>query len=296
MPPRIDRLRGMGQAGGMLRSAGAAKSLGVGDREWALSVCAQDPVLHVFAAARILEGGLGDGRAVMFAYDRGGMSALCWSSANVVPVGGDKRAIAALAERVSTRRKFASSVFGPAEQVQQMWSLLSGQWGPAREVREDQPVLTMSRLPSHLGVTLDPQVRLGRMEELDVVVPAAEAMFTEEIGYPPYRGSGSAYRNAVAGLLRSHRTLIRTEAGRVVFKADLGSVALGVAQIQGVWVHPDYRGRGIAPPAMAAVIEHTLRHVAPMVTLYVNDYNVAALATYRRVGMRQTGSFSTILL
>ncbi len=286
----------MGQAGRMLRSAGAAKSLGIADRDWALSVCAQDPVLHVFVAARILEGGLGDGRATMYAYDRAGASALCWSSANVVPVGGDPRAIAALVERVRGRRKLASSLFGPAEQVQQMWSLLSGQWGPPREVREDQPVMTTTTLPSHIGVPLDPLVRVARLEELDAVTPAAEAMFTEEIGYPPYRGSGSAYRNAVAGLLRARRTLIRTEGGVVVFKADLGSVALGVAQIQGVWVHPDYRGRGLAPPAMASVIEHTLRYVAPTATLYVNDYNAAALATYRRVGMTQTGSFSTVLL
>ncbi|MGB3829819.1 MAG: GNAT family N-acetyltransferase [Ornithinimicrobium sp.] len=280
----------------MVRSVGAARALRAGDRDWALSVCARDPVLHVFVAARILEGGLANGRAAVFAHDRGRTPALCWSAANVVPVEGNRAAIAALAERVSTRRKLASSLFGPAEQVQQMWSQLSASWGPAREIRLDQPVLTMKTLPSGRGSMLDPAVRLGRLEELDVVTPAAEAMFTEEIGYPPYRGSGSAYRSAVAGLLRANRTLIRTEDRRVVFKADLGSVALGVAQIQGVWVHPDYRGQGLAVPAMASVIEHTLRHVAPTVTLYVNDYNAAALATYRRVGMRQTGSFSTILL
>lgn len=280
----------------MLRSAGAARPLGVVDQDWALSVCAEDPVLHVFVAARILEGGLTDGRAAVFAYERSRSPALCWSSANVVPVGGDDRAVEALAGRVSRRRKYSSSIFGPAEQVQQLWAHLRGDWGPAREVRPEQPVLTMSTLPSASGMRLDPAVRVARQGELDIVTPAAEAMFTEEIGYPPYRGSGSAYRSAVSGLLRARRTYIRTERGEVIFKADLGSVALGVAQIQGVWVHPHYRGRGIASSAMASVIEHSLRHVARTVTLYVNDYNAPALATYRRVGMKQTGLFSTVLL
>ena len=110
----------------------------------------------------------------------------------------------------------------------------------------------------------------------DGLAPAAAAMFTEEIGYPPYRGSERAYRLAVEALIRQQRTLVRVDEGRVVFKADLGSVALGVAQVQGVWVHPDLRGQGLAVPAMAAVVAHTVRHVAPVVSLYVNDFNAAA--------------------
>jgi len=293
---QIDTSVGLRQADLMLRNAGAAKTLGVADLEWALSVCSQDPVMHVFVAARLLEGGLGDGRAAAFGHGRGKATSMCWSSANVVPVGGDKRAVAALAERVTKRRRFASSVFGPAEQVHQMWEALEDSWGPARAIRREQPVLTMRTLPSTNGTRLDPSIRLARPDELDIVAPAAEAMFTEEIGYPPYRGSGSAYRSSVARLLQRQHTLVRVEEGQVVFKADVGSVALGVGQIQGVWVHPKRRGEGIAAPAMAAVIEHALRHIAPTVTLYVNDYNAPALATYQRVGMKQTGMFATVLL
>jgi predicted GNAT family acetyltransferase len=197
---------------------------------------------------------------------------------------------------VVKRRRYASSILGPSEQVHQLWSLLAPSWGPAREVRSRQPVLTIDRPPGRTGVAVDSAVRVARPDEIDLVTPAAAAMFTEEIGYPPYRGSDTAYRRSVGRLLERGHTLIRVEDGRVVFKADLGSVALGVAQVQGVWVDPVCRGQGLAVPAMAAVVEHTLRHIAPTVTLYVNDYNTAALATYRRVGFQDTGMFSTILL
>jgi predicted GNAT family acetyltransferase len=67
------------------------------------------------------------------------------------------------------------------------------------------------------------------------------------------------------------------------------------AQIQGVWVAPDRRGRGLAGAGMAAVISDALRRVAPTVSLYVNDYNESALRVYRRCGFRPVGMFATVL-
>ena len=281
----------------MLRSLGTVRALGLQDVEAALEVCRRDPVTNVFVAARILESGLAGTRGPLFSYESGGERALCWCSANVVPVEAhSSRAVAALAAKVVRRRAWASSVFGPADQVLDLWGRLVRHWGVPREIRDNQLVMTMSQSPAALGQPLDPDVRVARRDELDIVVPAAAAMFTEEIGYPPYQGSGVAYRQGIATLVERGHCLVRVEDGEVVFKADLGSVALGVAQVQGVWVHPRWRGRGLAAPAMAAVVEHTLQHVAPVVTLYVNDFNEPAVATYRRVGFVQTGTFATILL
>ena len=86
------------------------------------------------------------------------------------------------------------------------------------------------------------------------------------------------------------------EDGRVIFKADVGSVALGCAQLQGVWLDPQLRGKGLAVPLMAAVVEQVMATRAKWVTLYVNDFNEAARATYRHVGFEDVGTFSTVLL
>ena len=136
-----------------------------------------------------------------------------------------------------------ASVFGPREEVDGLWQYLEPHWGPARAVRVHQPLLVSDRLPSTLGVPLDPRVRPARIDEVDLVLPAAEHMFTAEIGYPPYRGNDRGYRASLASLAARGHTYVVVEGGGVVFKTDIGSLALGCAQLQGVWLAP---GCGVA--------------------------------------------------
>jgi predicted GNAT family acetyltransferase len=145
-------------------------------------------------------------------------------------------------------------------------------------------------------VAPDPAVRLVRPDEVNVLFPASVAMYTEEVGVSPVvEAGGRLYRQRVAELVRARRSYARFEDGRVVFKAELAVVTRHTAQIQGVWVAPDRRGRGLAGAGMAAVISDALRRVAPTVSLYVNDYNESALRVYRRCGFRPVGMFATVL-
>ena len=60
----------------------------------------------------------------------------------------------------------------------------------------------------------------------------------------------------------------------MIFKAEVGSVTSHACQVQGVWVRPELRGRGLAETGMAAVVVEAARSIAPVVSLYVNDYNL----------------------
>ena len=102
-------------------------------------------------------------------------------------------------------------------------------------------------------------------------------------------------QRAYAELIAQHRSYARIEDGRVIFKAEIGSVTAAACQVQGVWVDPELRGQGLGVHGMAAVVEHSLRHVAPAVSLYVNDFNLSARAVYRAVGMTEVGTFMSVL-
>jgi predicted GNAT family acetyltransferase len=146
------------------------------------------------------------------------------------------------------------------------------------------------------AVTAEPRVRPVRPAELETLLPAAVAMFTEEVGVSPLRVDGGAgYRARVAELVRAGHSLAWIEDGEVLFKAEIGAVSRAACQIQGVWVAPGYRGRGIGTAGTSAVVEYALTSIAPVVSLYVNDFNQAARAAYRRVGFREVGQYASVL-
>jgi uncharacterized protein len=185
-----------------------------------------------------------------------------------------------------------SSIVGPAAAVGELWELLGPHWGSPREVRPVQPVLAITG-PS--SVAADPLVRRVRPDELDVLYPACVAMFTEEVGVSPIgTDGGAAYRGRVAELIKAGRSFARIENGQVLFKAEIGAITPLASQVQGVWVPPEARGRGHAVRGMAAVVEAALR-LAPIVSLYVNDFNIPARAAYRRVGFTEAGTFMSVL-
>ncbi|GAA3353487.1 hypothetical protein GCM10020366_06960 [Saccharopolyspora gregorii] len=66
---------------------------------------------------------------------------------NLIPLSGGPDAMRAFADRVLRRRRVCSSLVGPAEQVLALWDELAGQWGPAREIREEQPLLVLTGAP-----------------------------------------------------------------------------------------------------------------------------------------------------
>jgi predicted GNAT family acetyltransferase len=134
------------------------------------------------------------------------------------------------------------------------------------------------------------------VDEVDILMPASIAMFTEEVGVSPLLGDGgAAYRARVSELVRSGRAFARIENGRVIFKAEVGAATPQACQVQGVWVRPEFRGRGLAAPGMAAVVLQARESIAPVVSLYVNDFNASARATYVKTGFAEVGRFMSVL-
>jgi predicted GNAT family acetyltransferase len=266
------------------------------DRDEVLALCDRNPVTNVFVSSRVRSTSVDPSRlgGQLWGYSDGGqLTSVCYSGANLVPVEANSDAIEAFAARAKLQGRRCSSIVGPADVVSHLWSLLAPSWGRPRDVRAAQPVMAISG-PS--PVQPDPQVRMVRPHELDTVLPSCIAMFTEEVGVSPIGADGgAAYRARMADLIGAGRSLARIEDnGTVLFKAELGAVTPYACQVQGVWVPPAARGRGHAARGMAAVVQAALG-MAPVVSLYVNEYNTPARAAYKRVGFRQVGTFMSVL-
>lgn len=283
--------------GAMLRTT-SLRVLDARDRDQVDALLDADPVADVFVASRVQAAGFDGWRlgGELWGYVVDGrLESLCYAGANLVPVQAGPEALRAFADRARRQGRRCSSLVGPADEVLALWAQLASAWGPAREVRARQPLMAVSSPPPS-DVVPDDAVRRVRLDELGVLLPACVAMFTEEVGVSPELGDGGAsYRARVGELVAAGRSFARIEDGRVVFKAEIGAVSRAACQVQGVWVAPDRRGEGLAVAGMAAVVRACLAEIAPVVSLYVNDYNAPALAAYRRVGFQQLGTFATVL-
>jgi predicted GNAT family acetyltransferase len=254
---------------------------------------ARRPVVDVFVASRIAAAGLSEWRlgAQVWGHERDGeLLAMCYAGANIWPVCAAPESIDAFASYARRRHRRCASIVGLAAEVLPLWDQLKRAWGPCRELRDDQPLMVLDRPPL---VAPDPEVRLVRPSELDILLPAAVAMFTEEIGVPP--DSVDLYRARVAELISARRCFARIENGRVLFKAEVGAATSAACQIQGVWVAPALRGRGIGAAGTAAVAAAAQRDIAPIVSLYVNAFNAGARRAYDRVGFISQETFASVL-
>jgi len=263
----------------------------------AVRILSVNPVENVFVAARIRAAGIDQANlgCPMWGFERNGvLQSLCHAGSNLVPVNADAEAVAAYAE-FAGRERMCSSIIGPAETALDLWRQLTERWGSSwsavREVRPHQPVMVIDGEPV---IAHNPQVRRVTLQHWDAYYEAAVKMYTEEVGVSPLQGNPAGYRFYVRQLITSGRAFGMFDGDRVIFKADLGSVSASVSQVQGVWLDPELRGRGLAAPAMAAVVR-LARTVTPTVSLYVNDFNITARRTYSRVGFRTVGEFATVL-
>lgn len=270
--------------------------LGRADLDDFLALTARDPVVNVFAEYRARTTGLEPrwlGGEVWGRYRDGELAAACHVGANLVPVQCDTDDAAAFAARAVRIGRTTAPIVGPSAAVDAFWNGVGSRWGRPRDIRTRQPHLEIADQPA---VAPDPAVRRTTRDDLDALYPACVAMYTEEVGVSPeLAGGADLYRTRVLQLVNRGWSFARFDEGRLVFKAEVACATPTAAQVQGVWVAPDRRGEGLASSGMAAVVEMVRREVAPVVSLYVNEFNEPARRAYARVGFAESARFTTIM-
>ena len=309
-------------------------AIGPHQRDGLLRLCALDPVGAVALAHQLCRWDRwGNGDVVVLGRP-GRPAAGAWVTGSLMPFGLAARpglghdgvgaaGARAVADHARLRLVRHGSLTGPAPDVEAVWGPLASDGLRAREERWVQPVLLA---PTPAGGLTEAVLRrrpalrwaveglhAASSTETELVLPASVAMFSGELGYDPTTAGGS-YARHVAWLVATGRSYVLMDDGegrsarpggpaRVAFKTDVGAVwdapTGTVVQLTGVWTRDDLRGRGIGTAALAAVVDAVRRdHMRAdgVVSLYVNDFNAAALRLYARLGFERAGTFATILL
>src|SRR5205814_4348483 len=100
--------------------------------------------------------------------------------------------------------------------------------------------------------------------------------------------NASGYRDRSRELVDKKRCRIRTHGGKIVAKCEYSAVTPEAVQLMGVWTDPQYRRRGFGRDLLREVCGHLARK-GKSVTLFVNDFNLPAIALYEELGFQRIG-------
>ena len=255
------------------------------------------PVETIFLSSRVERFGLDAaelGCPVLGVIQGGKLVAAVHNGANMM-AAGDPGALGEVIERMGPRSR-TQSILGPADTVQALYLGLVQRWGytwaSPRDLRAHQPLMVWRRADPLL-VAPDPRVHAITAAEFDYYYQAAIKMYTEEVGVSPLDPTDS-YRHYVSYLVSNRRAFGACESGHVWFKTDVGATYGSICQIQGVWLDPAMRGRGMAEALMAGAL-WLFDPAWTTVSLYVNDFNVRARRMYERLGFQTIGELATVL-
>ena len=275
---------------------GVLRELGPDDIPALIELLDHDPDAYSVVAERVVAAQLdpmGAGGPTWGWSVNGELRSAVFVGPNVILVETTEPARSAFAARLVRTGRRSSAIVGYREEVIDLWNRLEVEWGPCRELRDDQPLMVCTQDPEQTPLEGVRRLNIG---DLDAFLPAAIDMFTEEVGLSPVAGGrGPGYRARIGQAISQGRVYGRIDGGTTIFKAEIGAVGRGSAQLQGVWVDPQLRGKGLAVSGLSAVVRAARIDHAPRISLYANRHNIAALRAYEHVGFRQVGTFATVL-
>jgi len=270
----------------------AIKSISNDDCAAALTFLRRDPLINVYLISRILEERFTSAtQTVEVRHNR--EIVLVASLATNVVLAGDRdlpqevteTAVAVIAERIVTRMLPVRAIISPAHLVEMLWSRLKTRLDPPTVVRMNQPVYAIRGRLDYPDLK---ESRYATPRDLEVLVPACAAMHREEVGIDPLDRDAAGYRERVRELVEQKRSVIRVVDGSIAAKCEYSAVTNETVQLMGVWTNPRFRRRGYARALLREVCGHCARK-GKTVTLFVNDFNLPAVALYEDLGFQRIG-------
>jgi|KBSSwiStaDraftv2_1062776.scaffolds.fasta_scaffold680328_2 uncharacterized protein len=196
------------------------------------------------------------------------------------------RAFAGFARRESSPHL----LMGEHNAVERFWSYYSSSDESPRLVC---PITFLQRREPFQEQTEIAGLRPATREDLEQVVQAQAAMAFEISGVDPLKKDQGGFRERYLRRIEKNRVWVVIENGRLIFKTDIISDTPQATYIEGVYVSPDERGKGVGHRCVTA-LGRILLKTRKAVYLFVENQNTRTKSFYLKLGFNAAGQYDLL--
>ena len=253
------------------------------------------PVHTVVMASFIRDNGIISelNRGVFYAYRNreGGLEGVALIGHSTLIEARSEHAIHAFASKAKASRVAINLIMSEADDASRFWQYYAGEASPRLTCTE---LLFESSFPM-LVRDCEYTIRLATQDELMQVAEAhAEVAFLES-GTDPMVKDRTGFLERSARRIEMGRTFVVIEDGKLLFKADIIAEADGIAYLEGVYVAPESRGKGIGARCLSK-LTLMLMGRAEKVCMLSNVGFETAHRSFTKAGFHVSGRCTTLFV
>jgi predicted GNAT family acetyltransferase len=191
---------------------------------------------------------------------------------------------------IARRDQSPHLLMGEHDPVQRFWSYYADH---AQSPRHNCPVLFLQRREQFQSRQDISGLRLAVPEDLEFVVRAQAAMVLETSGVDPLQKDPIGFRQRYLRRIDKNRVWVLIKNRRLIFKLDVITGTPEASYIEGVYVSPDERGKGLGQSCLTEVGRRLMEHTNA-INLFVENENARTTAFYLRLGFNIAGHYDLL--
>lgn len=189
------------------------------------------------------------------------------------------------------RRESASHLLmGEHNAVERFWSYYSCKDQSPRLIC---PILFLQRREPFAETGEVSSLRPATHDDLDQVVQAQAAMALEISGVDPLKKDPEGFRKRYLRRIENKRVWVVIENERLVFKADIIADTPQASYIEGIYVTPEDRGKGVGRRYVTDLGRILLKR-AKAIYLFVENQNSRTKSFYLKLGFTVAGQYDLL--
>lgn len=176
--------------------------------------------------------------------------------------------------------------------IETFWRHFTGDHRPARKVCTE--LLFELNFPFFVQ-NCDWDVRVATTTELEQIAVAHDEVAFIESGVSPLQKDREGFLKRCLKRIEQQRTFVVFENGKLVFKADIVAETNDVIYLEGIYVAPEYRGKGIGSGCLSKLGRHLLEKVGNVCLLSNIEFK-GAHGSFVKAGFKNTDCCQTIFV